>query len=83
MYHTALQCGTHLESCRGGGRGGGVVGGPDPRTFENRGGRPPDSRMKGPKSGVFPIFRVFWGRLATLSAIRPPLKNPWLRPWSY
>ena len=33
---------------------------------------PPDSRMKWPKSGVFPIFRVFRGRLATLPTIRPP-----------
>ena len=59
--------------------GGEGLGGPDPRTFENRAGRPPppDSRMKWPKSGIFPIFRVFWGRLATLPTIRPPppLKN--------
>ena len=32
----------------------------------------PDSRIKRPKSGIFPIFRVFWGRLATLSTIRSP-----------
>ena len=30
---------------------------------------PPDSRMKWSKSGVSPIFRVFWGRLATLPTI--------------
>ena len=28
--------------------------------------------MKWPKSGVFQIFSVFWGRLATLPTIRPP-----------
>ena len=51
---------------------------------------PPDSRMKWPKSGVFPIFRVLWGRLATMPTIRPPtqksvatplLPQRWLRSW--
>ena len=31
--------------------------------------------MKWPESGVFPIFRVFWGRLATLPTIRPPTQK--------
>ena len=58
--------------CRGVADGGGGSGGPDPSIFENREVRPQDSRMMWPKSGVFPIFRVFWGRLATLPTIRPP-----------
>ena len=35
---------------------------------------PPDSRIKWPKSGVFPIFRAFWGRLATLWRFDPHSK---------
>ena len=54
----------------GGGRGG---GGPDPRTFENRAVRPPRFENEVAKTRCFfPIFRVFWGRLATLPMIRPP-----------
>ena len=69
---------------RGVADGGG--GGPDPRTFENREGRPPppDSRMKWPKSGVFFrllwYFGVFWG-WPPCRRFDPPLKNPWRRPW--
>ena len=67
------------------GAGGGV--GPDNRTFENLGrSTPPPPRFENEVAKIrcfFPIFRVFWGRLATLPTIRPPppLKNPWRRPW--
>ena len=55
---------------RGGrGGGGGVL---TPALLKTGSVDPPDSRMKWPKSGAFPIFRVFWGRLATLPTIRPP-----------
>ena len=49
---------------RRGGRGG--------RTFENRVGRPPRFENEVAKIRCFPIFRVFWARLATLTTIRPP-----------
>ena len=56
----------------------GVVGGPDPRTFENRVVRPPPPQIRewsGQNTVFFSIFRVFWGRLATLPTIRPPTQK--------
>ena len=67
--HLFDQCLMYLGDILGNVKGRGVADGgrgPDPRTFEKWGFDPPDSRMMWPKSGVFPIFRVFWGRLATL-----------------
>ena len=54
----------------------GGVGGPDPRTFENRVVRPPRFENEVAKIRCFFDFRVFWGRLATLPTIRPPPPLP-------
>ena len=53
---------------------GRAVGGRVPRSEKFRRGRPPDSRMKWPKSGVFPIFGNFWGRFATADDSSPHSK---------
>ena len=62
--------------------GGGETEGMRPLQWKVRRRRPPYLRIKGPNPMYFPIFRVFSGWLATLPTIRPPLKNPWRRPWT-
>ena len=74
-----LQKKKSTNPCKQGRRRRGVGGpGPEPRTFENRVVRSPDSRMKRPKSGVF--FDFFWVGWPACRRFDPPLKNPWRRP---
>ena len=61
---------------------GGGVGGPDPRTFENRVGGPPRFKNEVTKIRCFFRFLGYFGvGWPPCRRFDPPLKNPWRRPW--